>query len=189
MLLTPMCGVQRGWDAIQRDLDELDQQAQVNLMSFTKSKCKIFQLGRGSPRYQCKLGNEGIEHSPLKKDLEVLANGKLDVSQQCALAALKANHILGCIKRYMAREVILPLYSALVRPYLEYRIQMWSPQYRRDIDLLEHVQRRATKKIREMKHLSYEDRLRELGLFSLEKRRLQGDLIAAFQYLKGSYKK
>ena len=66
---------------------------------------------------------------------------------------------------------------------------MWSPQYRRDIDLLQSIQRRATKMIQGMEHLSYEDGLRELGLFSLEKRRLWGDLRAAFQYLKGNYRK
>jgi len=87
-----------------------------------------------------------------------------------------------------SREGILPLCSALVRLYLESCIQLWSPQHRKDRDLLEQLHRRARKTIRGLKDLFYEERLRELRLFSLEKRKVWGHHIAAFQYLKGAYK-
>jgi len=94
------------------------------------------------------------------------------VTRQCALTAQKADCILGCIKSSMAsrsREVILALYSALMKPHMEYRVQIWGSQHNNDIDLLEQVHRRATKMIRGLEQLCYEESLRELGLFSLEK--------------------
>jgi len=123
---TELCGVVNmpvGQDAIQGEHNRLEQWDQGNLTRFYKVKYKVLDLGHGNPHYQYKLQDKGIEHSPAKKDLGVLVDGKLDMSQHYALTAQKANYILGCIKISMAvrsRTVILPLFSVLVGPHLAY---------------------------------------------------------------------
>ena len=129
---TKLCGTvdtPEGRDAIQKNLDRLEQWAHENLMRVNKAM-KLQGLAPGPwqpPRYQ--LGKVRMEHRPAKKDLGVPVHGKLDMSQPCALTAQEDNHTMGCSKRTMAssvKEVILPLYSVLVRPHLEYCVLMQS---------------------------------------------------------------
>ena len=105
-----------GQDVIQRHLDKRERWAWESLMRFNKAKCKVLHMGRGSPRYQNRLGGGGTGSSPTEKDLGVLGGEELGTTRRCALIAQKANRALGCIPSSAgsrAREGVLPPCPAL----------------------------------------------------------------------------
>ena len=127
-----------------------------------------------------------MEEVDKEKDVGVLISSDLKPSQQCSSASGKANGVLGQISRavnYRDKKTFIQLYKVYVRPHLEYCVQAWSPYHKADMEKLEKVQKRAVNMVAGLRSKNYADKLKEVGLTSLEERRSRGDMIQTFRII------
>ncbi|CAL4234819.1 unnamed protein product [Meganyctiphanes norvegica] len=175
-------------ELLQKDLQNLHNWATKWKMSFNVDKCKIMHLGYGNDKHEYNLNGNVLSETEEERDLGVLIDNDLKFSRHIRGIVAKANRMIGLMKisfESIEKDMFLPLYTTLIRPLLEYCVHAWSPYLERDIDLLENVQRRATKIVRQYKNEEYEVRLRELGLPKLVDRRTRGDMILTYRLLNG----
>ena len=173
---------------LKTDLKKIENWSVKWQMPFNVDKCKVMHIGFRNRKIKYELFGKEVESCQMEKDLGVIITNDLLSTRQCMEAEKKAQKLLGYIKRQFSsrnKETILTLYKALVRPHLEYAVQFWAPSLRKDVERLESVQARATKLITGIRNIGYERRLAHLNLFSLEVRRLRGQLIETFKILKG----
>ena len=173
---------------IQDDLDALLQWCSEWKMKFNSSKCHVVHFGKKNHAHYYHLNGRLLSPVEKEKDLGVIIGKDLKAEWNITHSVAKANKILGMIRRtfsYMDKEMFLQLYKVYVRPHLEYCQQACSPYMAKDINLIEGVQHRATKLVKSIEDLSYEERLKHLKLYSLEDRRLRGDLILMYRIMNG----
>jgi hypothetical protein len=178
---------QRNVDALKADLNNLFHWSEEWQMLFNLSKCKVMHFGKHNGKASYSMGGIVLDTVDCEKDLGVIVQSDMKVTQQCIKVVKIANKILGMISRtfqYKTKPVVLRLYKSLVRPHLEYCVQAWRPHLQKDINLIENVQKRVAKMLGVNKNRYY-DKITELGLTTLETRRLRGDLIVIFKMFKG----
>ena len=173
---------------LQKDLVVLQRWSENWQMQFNVDKCKVMHIGKHNPEFKYTMANTQLETVHEEKDLGVIISEDLKPSAHCIHSYTKANRMLGLVKRTLSSQqqsILLRLYKSLVRPHLEYCSPAWSPKYVKDRELLERVQHRFTRFFKELRQLDYTERLRRLGLWSLEERRNRADLIEVYKMVNG----
>ena len=173
--------------SLQNDIDSLLKLSDrwFKILKFNKSKCKHVHLGPNA-NIKYKMGESEIQQVTEEKDLGIIIDDKLKFKQHINQQTKKANQRLGMIKRsfdFMDKDIFLTLFKSIVRPHLEYGNSVWSVIYKKEAIQLENVQRRATKQIKNIQHKTYTQRLKYLGLPSLQYRRLRADMVETYKIL------
>ena len=173
---------------LQESLDGLVQWAERWGMAFNVQKCKVMHLGHANRKHVYTMNGAVLEETEEERDLGVMISNKLKPGTQCAKAARTAAAVLGQISRafhFKDRYVFVQLYKQYVRPHLEFAVQAWSPWAAADKEVLEAVQRRMVRMVSGLRSTEYEDRLKELGMTTLEERRHQADMAMMFKTMRG----
>ena len=179
---------QQDIDALQKCLNDLVEWSELWGMQFNVSKCKVMHVGKHNPKAIYTMNGVPLTETTAERDIGVKVHSSLRPSVQCKEAGQRANAVLGQVTRsfhYRDKKTFVQLYMRYVRPHLEFATPAWSPWTATDKEVLERVQRRAIKMVSGLAASTYEDRLRELGLLSLEDRRIQLDLVQTFKILRG----
>lgn len=183
-------------ESLQKDLDNLIQWSDTWQLRFNEDKCKVLQLGNKNTHYKYRMKRKDnslaiLESSDVEKDLGVHIDKDLKFSKHVEIQVNKANKILGLIRRsyeFLNGETMKMLFTALVRPHLEFANSAWSPRYKKDKILIEGVLHRATRCVPGTKGLKYSERLELLNIPSMSYRRIRGDLIEVYKFLHNIYK-
>ena len=183
-------------ECLQKDLDSLVDWADKWQMRFNAEKCKILRMGTINKKHEYSMRKHGsvdrvnLESSRVERDLGIYIDSDLKFSKHVETQVNKANRIVGLIRRsyeHLDAESLRMLFVALVRPHLEFANVVWSPRFEKDKNLIESVLRRASKCVPGLAKLSYEERLRRLGVPSMSYRRIRGDMIETYKLVHGFY--
>ena len=180
-------------EVLQSDLNKLMDWSSKWLLKFNTDKCKVMHCGHANATFDYAMNDDGgtsmiLKKTDLERDLGIIISKDLKATAHCDAASKKAMVALRLLKMTFSRlttDNFKALYTTYVRPHMDYCLSAVGPHMAQDLQRLERVQRRATKLIREIRHLPYQERLLKLDLITIKDRALRGDLIEVYKILTG----